>query len=91
MTNYRRGADKERRIVNQARKKGLTAFRSAGSHSIFDGVIIDIEKKEIEFFQSKTYSKEMILKDGTPTAEALRILEEIKKFEGVYNVRCSLR
>lgn len=54
--NYRNGVEKERRIMNKARKEGKIAFRSAGSHSCVDVAIIDVKKRTIEFVQSKPKS-----------------------------------
>jgi Holliday junction resolvase len=51
--NYLKGVRKERQLVNQAREQGLIAFRSAGSHSPIDVVIINMEKEEIRFIQCK--------------------------------------
>ena len=52
--NYQKGVRFERALVNTAKKIGKIAFRSAGSHSPIDVVIIDINAKEIEFIQAKT-------------------------------------
>ena len=51
--NYRKGYSKELRIVNDARSKGLIAFRSAGSHSPIDVVIVDHVYHIIHLVQSK--------------------------------------
>ncbi len=51
--NYNKGVRKERKIVNEAREKGLIAFRSAGSHSPIDVVVIDVHKRIIKFIQCK--------------------------------------
>ena len=55
MTNklYLKGYRKERRIVNEARENGCIAFRSAGSHSPIDVVIIDPAMQTIQFIQAK--------------------------------------
>jgi Holliday junction resolvase len=53
LTNYQRGANKERRIVNAYREKGWIALRSAGSHSPIDVVCINPATKEIKLIQSK--------------------------------------
>ena len=50
---YRKGADKERRVVKEAREKGMIAFRSAGSHSPIDVCIINVEHKQVRFIQCK--------------------------------------
>jgi hypothetical protein len=65
--NYKRGAAKERKIVNEARQAGHIAFRSAGSHSPIDLVIIkkgQIEGENIiEFVQCKPESMSGKAKD----------------------------
>lgn len=54
--NYIKGVRKERLIVNEARAKGLISFRSAGSHSPIDVVVIDSIHKTIQFIQCKPKS-----------------------------------
>jgi len=51
--NYRKGYMKERKIVNTARAKGHVSFRSAGSHSPIDVIIIDDKKQLIWLVQAK--------------------------------------
>ena len=51
--NYIKGVRKERKVVNQAKEKGLLAFRSAGSHSPIDVVVIDKKLREIYLIQCK--------------------------------------
>ena len=50
---YRKGAVFEREIVNLARSKGNLAFRTAGSHSPIDVVIISQKNKTITLIQAK--------------------------------------
>lgn len=50
---YRKGARYERAIVNAARSNGSLAFRSAGSKSPVDVVIISHEKRTIKLIQAK--------------------------------------
>ena len=52
---YRKGRRKEYLLINEAKKKGLIAFRSAGSHSPVDVVILDFKNHKIRLLQSKTY------------------------------------
>ena len=49
--NYLKGVRKERKLVNDARAQGFLAFRSAGSHSPIDVVIIDPEHETIKLVQ----------------------------------------
>lgn len=51
--NYIKGRRKEYKVINQAKAKGLIAFRSAGSHSPIDVCIIDKINRTIEFIQCK--------------------------------------
>jgi Holliday junction resolvase len=41
MTNYRRGYEIERKVVNMLRKEGSVSVRSAGSHSPWDVMCVD--------------------------------------------------
>jgi Holliday junction resolvase len=80
-TNYQRGADKERRIMNFYRNKGNFALRSAGSHSPFDVVVIDELNKKVILIQvkPKSLSKKM----------ELEILK-LKRLDGIYNLEFQL-
>lgn len=51
--NYLKGVRKERAIVNRARQNGHIAFRSAGSHSPIDVIVIDFLRMEIALIQCK--------------------------------------
>ena len=54
LNNYRNGAARERRFVNNLKKDGFDiVFRSAGSHSPVDVVAIHQESKMIYFIQCK--------------------------------------
>ena len=76
--NYEKGADKERRIMNKFRDKGMLSFRSAGSHSPIDVFALDIENKTIWLIQSKPKS----MSDNAKQ----KIYDEIKKYMGEYLV-----
>ena len=52
--NYIKGVRLERLIVNEAKGTDVIAFRSAGSRSAIDVVIIDIANSNITFVQCKT-------------------------------------
>lgn len=54
---YVKGANLERRIVNEARANGMIAFRSAGSHSPIDVITISAKGNSICFFQCKASQK----------------------------------
>ena len=81
-TNYQRGANKERRIVNYFREKGHIALRSAGSHSPIDIVVIDNKTHHIRLIQSKL--NKISTKDRTEI-EALG-----KEINGLYEVSFEL-
>jgi len=76
--NYKRGYEKERKLVNQLRAKGCLSFRSAGSHSPIDVFALNPEMKLINLIQSKPKSMSKAQKD--------KILEDLKKYEGIYKV-----
>ena len=77
--NYVKGVKKERLYVNRAKSMGLISFRSAGSHSPIDVVVIDMKTRNIGFIQCKPDSMAQIAKD--------RILDELKELSGAYTVR----
>lgn len=52
-TNYARGAEVERFLVNGARGKHQLAFRSAGSHSSIDVFILDEHEETVDLIQCK--------------------------------------
>ena len=52
-SKYRKGADFERKLVNEARAKGMIAARTAGSKSPIDVFIIDKKNHHIQFIQAK--------------------------------------
>ena len=88
-TNYQRGADKERRILNAFRKKGCIALRSAGSHSIIDVVVIDPYTFNIKLIQAKTSTRGT---HETKLSEKARqkIIDFGSKLDGLYHVRFEL-
>lgn len=51
---YLRSTKRERELVNKARKAGMIACRSAGSHSPFDVWIVDHRDKVVRLIQVKT-------------------------------------
>ena len=81
--NYIKGVRKERKIVNEAREEGLVSFRSAGSHSPIDVVIINSKIKLIKLIQCKPYSMS--------GAAKLRLMEQLGKLNGVYQVWTEVR
>jgi Holliday junction resolvase len=82
LTRYRKGADKERRIVNKAREAGYLAFRSAGSHSPIDVFILNPTAHHIYLIQSKS--------SKMPESQKQKILEELKKYQGLYEVKVAV-
>lgn len=81
-TNYQRGADKERRIVNFFRERGCIALRSAGSHSPVDIVVIDKKTHHITLIQSK------LNKISTKDREEIQALAQ--EINGLYEVTFEL-
>ena len=82
MKLYRKGADYERKIVKEAREKGMIAFRSAGSHSPIDLCIIDKEHRKILFVQCKTNLTNTMKK---------KIEEEFEGLKGDFEVNFEAR
>ena len=76
--NYIKGVRKERKIVNEAREQGLISFRSAGSHSPIDVVIINDKSKIIKLIQCKP--------DSMSGVARARLLQQLGKLNGVYQV-----
>jgi Holliday junction resolvase len=76
--NYIKGVKKERAIVNEARDKGLIAFRSAGSHSPIDVCVIDKMNRTIMFIQCKPNSMSMLNKN--------RLEQQLKELNDMYHV-----
>lgn len=76
--NYRKGYEKERKIVNEARASGCLAFRSAGSHSPIDVFILNPKTMKIDLIQCKPKS----LSDN----KKKEIEEAISKYQGTYEV-----
>jgi Archaeal holliday junction resolvase (hjc). len=79
--SYIKGRNKEYRIKKKLEQEGYYVIRSAGSHSYFDLVAINTEKKEILLVQVKT-------RIDKKTEELYKNLE--KEFNGVYNVKIVL-
>jgi Holliday junction resolvase len=75
---YVKGRRKEYRIVNTAKAEGKISFRSAGSHSPVDVVIIDILAKKIHLVQCKP--------DSYPESAVLKLYAENKALPGHYQV-----
>jgi len=81
--NYQKGARKERQIVNEARAKGLLAWRSAGSKTPCDVTIVDVQNKEIRLIQSK--NKKYI------SPKEKRGYEEFLALGGTYKVETEIK
>ena len=74
--NYIKGVRKERLYVNRARKLGLIAFRSAGSHSPIDVIVINVLNKRILMLQCKPESMSKNSKD--------KIKEQLKDLNAMF-------
>ncbi len=77
--NYKKGYERERKLVVQDRNQGHLAFRSAGSHSPIDVFVLDPEKKIIRLIQCKPKSM--------PLSQREKILKELEKYLGMYEIR----
>jgi len=76
--NYNKGARKERKLVNLAKENGFAATRSAGSHGIWDVVIVDHILKRIKLVQCKP--------NDFSELNTNRLLEKYKYLNGFYKV-----
>lgn len=83
MSNYRKGADYERKIVNELRAQGFVCARSAGSKSPIDIWAVNPETREMLLIQAKKGKP-------IPKGEKLEILEFFKHLNGEYVVSCEL-
>jgi len=77
--NYKKGAEKERRIVNKLKEEGCLAFRSAGSHSPIDVFGLNPFTKKVLLIQSKPSNMSENMKT--------KILKDLLKYEGMYEVK----
>lgn len=80
---YRKGADYERKIVNELREYGWIAARSAGSHSPIDVWAINEKEKKILLIQAKKGKP-------IPKAERTKIQTLLKSLKGNYTVDAEL-
>ena len=76
--HYMKGYRKERRVVNQARELGHIAFRSAGSHSPIDVIVVDQVNRTIDLIQCKS--------DKMTDSAKTKILQEQEGIDGDYKV-----
>lgn len=72
---YLKGVRLERAIVNKAKAKGLISFRSAGSHSPIDVVVIAKNQKRIIFVQGKANKSHKV---------NAKKVQEFNKLNGTY-------
>lgn len=56
INRYLKGRKKEYKIMHEAKGGGKIVFRSAGSHSPIDVVVINRDERTIRFIQSKAES-----------------------------------
>ena len=83
---YKRGAEKERKIVNKAKEEdGVIALRSAGSHSPIDVIIIDTLNKKISLIQCKHTLK--LRGDIEPKLKEKLEKEHKPIIDGTYDVK----
>ena len=80
--NYLKGVTKERKLVNEARARGFISFRSAGSHSLIDCVIIDSANRTIKLIQCKP--------DNYSRKQKALLLEKFKGLNGSFEVTFSI-
>lgn len=76
--NYVNGRRKEYKLINIAKQGGCLSFRSAGSHSPIDVVIIDKKNRQIRLIQCKP--------NNISAAKKQRLLDEQKEINGIYYI-----
>jgi Holliday junction resolvase len=82
-SNYIKGRKKEYKIIHQLKLKGYDiAQRTAGSHSPFDIIAIDIKDKTIRLIQCKP--------DTMNSHQQQKIRDENNKLNGLFNVSFSV-
>jgi Holliday junction resolvase len=81
--NYIKGVRKERVLVNHARADNHLAFRSAGSHSPIDVVIINHDNHLINLIQCKPSSMRESAKS--------KLLSSLSYLNGTYAVVVSVQ
>ncbi len=76
--NYRKGAVKERKILNQEKAKGNLGTRSSGSHGRWDLTIVDPANRKLHLIQCKPKDFSVLQKK--------RIMDENGFITGTYEV-----
>jgi len=71
---YNKGANLERELVNQARKQGYWAIRSAGSHSPIDVVRITDLGTTLELIQVKSKRTAFKMPEFNPVLKVKRLV-----------------
>lgn len=83
MSNYRKGADYERQIVNELREQGFVCARSAGSKSKIDVWAVNERTKEVLLIQAKKGKP-------IPKKEREEILKLCDSLSGNYSLKAEL-
>mgnify|MGYP003134653498 CR=1 FL=1 len=82
--NYEKGRRKEYKVCSIMKRLGYDiAQRTAGSHSPFDIIAVNIERKVIKLIQCKP--------ESMPLGQIRKILEENKGLEGDFKVEFEVR
>jgi Holliday junction resolvase len=76
---YQRSAARERQLVNEARAKGIVAYRTPQSKGAAD--VLLLSEGDIELVQVKTGGKSPF--SGFPPAERAKLLDEAERAGGV--------
>ena len=81
--NYEKGRRKEYKICSLLKEKGFDIVqRTAGSHSPFDIIAIDLKKKEIKLVQCKP--------DNMNAHQQQKIRDDNKSLKGLFLVSFSV-
>jgi len=79
VTNYRRGAETERRIVEILEAAGYWAYRTAGSHGPWD--VMAVGPSSVRLIQAKRSKK-----DSGWQADYERAVEQMRELPKIQNV-----
>ena len=77
MTNYERGRKAEYKAVEELRRRGFQAFRTAGSKGPFD--VVAFSEKEIVVVQVKRGKKKRATKDARELLASLPCPSNVRK------------
>ena len=81
--SVKKGQRKEYKVLNDERKLGNLAIRSAGSHTPIDIISIDVHSRVIKFIQCKP--------DNFSEKEAEKLCQEMRELNNAYRCEFEVR